>query len=54
MHLCGTSNIRDVIAFPKTLMGSDLMTEAPAAVEEMQLDELGIKFKAPPGTPPHS
>jgi len=46
MHLCKTSNIRDVIAFPKTLMGSDLMTEAPAAVEQSQLDELGIKVRS--------
>lgn len=35
-------NIRDCIAFPKTQRASDLMTEAPNVVEQLQLDELGI------------
>ena len=43
MHLCGTTNIRDVIAFPKTQNGADLMTEAPAPVEESQLNELSLR-----------
>ncbi len=43
MHLCGTENIRDVIAFPKTQTGADLMTEAPSAAADAQLDELNIK-----------
>lgn len=46
MHLCGTTNIRDVIAFPKTQMGADLMTEAPAGVDEAQLKELQIRSMA--------
>jgi len=44
MHLCGTENIRDVIAFPKTQIGADLMTEAPSEVDEKQLRELHIRL----------
>ncbi len=43
MHLCGTDNIRDVIAFPKTLNGADLMMAAPAGVTDEQLEELHVK-----------
>ncbi|MCB9846211.1 MAG: aspartate--tRNA ligase [Phycisphaeraceae bacterium] len=42
MHLCGTENIREVIAFPKTHTGQDLLTEAPSPVEKSQLDELYV------------
>jgi aspartyl-tRNA synthetase len=41
-RLCGAETIRDVIAFPKTASGYDLLTGAPAPVEETQLRELGI------------
>jgi len=44
--LCGTPSIRDVIAFPKTAKGVDLMTDAPAAVEPKQLRELHLELKA--------
>ncbi len=44
MLLCGTTNIRDVIAFPKTLNGADLMTQAPSPVDAAQLDELHIQL----------
>jgi aspartyl-tRNA synthetase len=44
MILAGESSIRDVIAFPKTARGTDLMCDAPAAVPERQLRELGIKI----------
>jgi len=40
--LCGTTGIRDVIAFPKTQKGQDLMTGSPAPVTARQLKELHI------------
>ena len=45
--LCGTNSIRDVIAFPKTAKGTDLMTESPAPVEPKQLRELHLELKVP-------
>jgi aspartyl-tRNA synthetase len=42
MHLAGTDSIRDVIAFPKTQTGSDMMCDAPSPVDTRQLDELFI------------
>ena len=44
----GEVNIREVIAFPKTQSGADLMTGAPSAVSERQLRELGVRVEAPP------
>ncbi|MBM3998757.1 MAG: aspartate--tRNA ligase [Planctomycetes bacterium] len=44
----GLDNIRDCIAFPKTQKATDLMTEAPGAVETKQLDELGIRIAGKP------
>ena len=43
--LCGTTSIRDVIAFPKTAKGTDLMTDSPGGVEPKQLRELHIELK---------
>jgi aspartyl-tRNA synthetase len=43
--LCGTPSIRDVIAFPKTAKGTDLMTDSPAAVSPRQLRDLHIEVK---------
>ncbi len=44
--LCGTSSIRDVIAFPKTAKGTDLMTDAPGQIEPKQLRDLHLELKA--------
>jgi aspartyl-tRNA synthetase len=44
MHLCDTTNIRDVIAFPKTQNGADLMLDAPSVVEDKQLDEVHLRL----------
>jgi aspartyl-tRNA synthetase len=38
------TNIREVMAFPKTQSGSDLMLEAPSAPDEEQYQELGLRF----------
>ena len=43
--LLGEPNIREVIAFPKTGDGRDLMMQAPSEVSKEQLDELGIQVK---------
>jgi aspartyl-tRNA synthetase len=43
-RLSGAETIRDVIAFPKTASGYDLLTGAPAPVEDIQLRELGISI----------
>ncbi len=48
MHVVGTDNIRDVIAFPKTQSGGDLMIEAPSPISDDQLRELSVKSTATP------
>ncbi len=45
--LCGTTSIRDVIAFPKTQKGQDLMAQSPTPVTEKQLKELHIRTVMP-------
>ncbi len=45
--LTDQSNIREVMAFPKTSSGSDLMLDAPSPVHVDQLDELGLMLKPP-------
>ena len=43
--MCGAASIRDVIAFPKTQRGQDLLTGAPSAVPESQLRDLHIRLR---------
>jgi aspartyl-tRNA synthetase len=45
MVLAGVENIREVIAFPKTQSGADVLTGAPASVDNLQLRELGIQLR---------
>ena len=47
MLMVQADSIRDVIAFPKVKDASDLMSEAPAAIDEKQLQELCLKVDIP-------
>jgi aspartyl-tRNA synthetase len=49
MLLAGTESIRDVIPFPKTQRGLDLMTGAPGEMPEAIVEDLHIKTLAPHG-----
>ncbi len=48
--LAGVDQIRDVIAFPKTQRGQDLMVETPTPVTEKQLRELHLRLRNPAGS----
>ena len=45
MLLAGTSNIRDVIPFPKTQSGACLLTDAPAPFDEQGLVDVGLQLR---------
>ena len=45
MLMLGATSIRDVIAFPKTQRGQDLLMEAPSGVDADQLDELSLRVR---------
>ena len=47
MILVGEQSIREVIPFPKTAKGTDLMCEAPSPVPDRQLRDLGIRIVTP-------
>jgi aspartyl-tRNA synthetase len=49
--LAQQTNIREVMAFPKTQSGTDLMLEAPSPPEPTQYTELGLRFVGLPGRP---
>ena len=50
--MAGVEQIRDVIAFPKTQRGQDLLVDAPSAVTEQQLRDLHIRVRATDSTRP--
>lgn len=49
--LANQTNIREVMAFPKTQSGSDLMLEAPSQPDPKQWSDLGLAVSPRPGTP---
>ena len=48
MKLAGAESLRDVIPFPKSQRGQDLLMDAPSPVEEAQLDELSLRVRIAP------
>lgn len=44
MLLTGSDSIRDVMAFPKYVSGSDLMSGAPSAVSGVQLGDVSLRL----------
>jgi aspartyl-tRNA synthetase len=49
MIMAGEKTIRDVMAFPKTSSGTDLMMDAPTPVDPLQLRDLGLSLLKKPG-----
>lgn len=52
MLMCGANSLRDVIAFPKTQKGQDLMTQCPTPAGEPQLEELYLRHRPLPSVQP--
>jgi len=52
--LARQTNIREVMAFPKTQSGNDPMLEAPSPPDPQQYEELGLRFVGLPPKPPAS
>ncbi|UYM16812.1 aspartate--tRNA ligase [Endozoicomonas euniceicola] len=50
MLICGTDNIREVIAFPKTQSAACVMTQAPGEVDGTQLRDLNIRIRRDPAS----
>ena len=50
MKLAGAESLRDVIPFPKSQRGQDLLMEAPSPVEEGQLEELSLRVRLAPSS----
>ncbi len=48
MKLAGAESLRDVIPFPKSQRGQDLLMEAPSPVDEGQLEELSLRVRLAP------
>ena len=48
MLVTGADTLRDVIPFPKTKKGTDLMTDAPGDVDPQQLREVHVRVVPPP------
>ncbi|MNW65084.1 Aspartate--tRNA ligase [compost metagenome] len=48
MLLAGRTNLREAIAFPKTASATDLLMDAPAPVDAIQLEQLHIKLAPKP------
>lgn len=46
MVLTGSENLRDVLAFPKTQRGQDLLMQSPSPVDREQLNELSLRVVA--------
>lgn len=44
MELCGTDNVRDVVAFPKNLRGAEPMSQCPSPVPQSDLDVLSLRI----------
>jgi len=45
--LAGTNSIRDVIAFPKTASGSDVLVGSPSKIDDKTLEEYHLRYTTP-------